>query len=159
MSDMTLNTATEADTQQVLSLIQDAFEEYRDVLNPPSGAHRETADSIRKKLLEGGGFIAYVGGQAAGCVLYEPEADALYLGRLAVLPGYRKQGVAHILVEAVENRTRELHLTKVTLSVRIQLPGNRAFFERMGYQFVQNHYHDGFSEPTFMTLEKALKPD
>ncbi len=156
MSAIILRTATETDTQQVLALILDAFEEYRGVLNPPSGAHRETSDTIRKKLSEGGGFIACIGDQAAGCVLYEPESDALYLGRLAVLPDYRKQGVAHALVEAVEKRARELNLPKVTLSVRIQLPRNRAFFESVGYQFMHENFHDGYSEPTFMTLEKAI---
>jgi predicted N-acetyltransferase YhbS len=156
MPAISLRTAAEAHAEQVLLLILDAFEEYRGVLNPPSGAHRETADTIRKKLSEGGGFIAYVGDQAAGCVLYEPEAEALYLGRLAVLPGYRKQGVAHILIEAVENRARELNLPKVTLGVRVQLTGNRAFFENLGYQVVAYDTHDGYSEPTFMTLEKAI---
>ena len=77
-------------------------------------------------------------------------------GRLAVLPTFRKQGVAHALVDAVENRARELHLPKVTLKVRIQLSGNRAFFERIGYQVVAYNAHDGYSEPTFMTLEKLL---
>lgn len=158
MPAITLHTAAEADTQQVLALILDAFEEYRAVLNPPSGAHRETAETIRKKIIEGGGFIAYVSDQAAGCVLYEPEADALYLGRLAVLPDYRKQGVARALIEAVEKRARELNLPKVTLGVRVQLPGNRAFFERLGFQIVAYDSHDGYSEPTFMTLEKATAP-
>ncbi|MEO8610764.1 MAG: GNAT family N-acetyltransferase [Chloroflexota bacterium] len=156
MPTITLHAAAEADTVQVLALILDAFEEYRGVLNPPSGAHRETADTIHKKLVEGGGFIAYVGEKASGCVLYEPEANGLYLGRLAVLPDYRKQGVAHALIEAVENRACELNLAKVTLGVRVQLSGNRAFFERLGYQVVAYDMHDGFSEPTFMTLEKAL---
>jgi predicted N-acetyltransferase YhbS len=156
MPAITLHTAAEADTQQILSLIRDAFEEYRAVLNPPSGAHRETFDTIHKKIIEGGGFIAYVGDQATGCVLYEREADALYLGRLAVLPDYRKQGIAHALVEAIEDRARELNLPKVTLGVRVQLPGNRAFFERLGFQIVAYDSHDGYSEPTFMTLEKKL---
>ena len=156
MQAVTLHAAAEADTQQVLALILDGFEEYRDVLNPPSGAHRETAETIRKKLIKGGGFIAYMGDQAVGCVLYEPEADALYLGRLAVLPDYRKQGVARVLVEVIENRARELNLPKVTLGVRMQLPGNRAFFEHLGYQVVVYDSHDGYSQPTFMTLEKAI---
>ncbi|MBZ0295773.1 MAG: GNAT family N-acetyltransferase [Anaerolineae bacterium] len=156
MPAITLCTATEADTEQILSLILNAFEEYRGVLNPPSGAHRETLDTIRTKIIEGGGFIAYVDDTAAGCVLYEPETDALYLGRLAVLPDFRKQGVAHALVEAVETRARELNLSKVTLGVRAQLPGNRAFFEHLGFQFVATGSHDGHSEPTFTKLEKPL---
>jgi predicted N-acetyltransferase YhbS len=161
MPNITLRAAAETDTEQVLSLVLNAFEEYRGVLNPPSGAHKETPDSIRKKIVEGGGFIAYIDDKAAGCVLYapyEPDEDALYLGRLAVLPDYRKQGVAHAMVEAIEKRAQELNLSKVTLAVRMQLPGNRAFFESLGFRVVATGSHDDYGEPTFMTLEKTLTP-
>jgi predicted N-acetyltransferase YhbS len=156
MATITIRSAVEGDVQQLLALIHAGFEEYRAVLKPPSSAHRETLETIRQKLVTGGGFIACVDGRAAGCVLYEPEPDALYLGRLAVLSDFRKQGVAHALVDAVENHAHELHLPKVTLKVRIQLSANRAFFERLGYQIVAYNAHEGYSEPTFMTLEKSL---
>ena len=140
----------------LLALVHAAFQEYRPLLNPPSGAHRETLDTIAKRLAEGGAYIAWMGETALGCVLIEPEEDALYLGRLAVLPEYRRLGVARLLVEAVENQARASGLNKVSLSVRVQLPRNRAFFERLGYQFVAYHHHDGHTEPTFLTLEKHL---
>lgn len=153
---ITLTSAAESDVPLLLTLVQAAFEEYRPLLDPPSGAHRETLDTIAKKLAEGGAFIAWKGETALGCVLIEPEEDALYLGRLAVLPQYRGLGVARLLIDAVENQARSAGLNKVTLSVRVQLLRNRAFFERLGYQFAAYHHHDGHSEPTFLTLEKSL---
>lgn len=158
MDQITLSAAVGADAPLLVSLVHAAFEEYRPLLNPPSGAHRETLDTICKKLAEGGAFIAWMGETAVGCVLFEPEADALYLGRLAVLPDYRQCGVARLLVEAVEKQARSLGLPSVTLSVRVQLPRNRAFFERLGYQFTAYNHHDGYTEPTFLTLEKHLSP-
>jgi ribosomal protein S18 acetylase RimI-like enzyme len=155
---ITLTSADEADVSLLLSLVHAAFEEYRPLLNPPSGAHRETLETIGKKLAEGGAFIAWNGETALGCVLIEYKEDALYLGRLAVLPQYRRLGVARLLIDAVENQARESSLYIVTLSVRVQLPRNRAFFERLGYQFVAYHNHDGHTEPTFLTLEKHLAP-
>ncbi len=157
MSDsITLTSAVESDVPLLLALVHAAFEEYRPLLDPPSGAHRETLDTIAKKRAEGGAFIAWKGETALGCVLIEPEEDALYLGRLAVLPEYRGLGVARLLIEAVENQARSAGLNKVTLSVRVQLPRNRAFFERLGYQFAAYNYHDGHAEPTFLTLEKHI---
>jgi ribosomal protein S18 acetylase RimI-like enzyme len=153
---ITLTSAVEADVPLLFALVHAAFEEYRPLLNPPSGAHRETLESIAKKLAAGGAYIAWNGETALGCVLIEYEEDALYLGRLAVLPEYRRLGVARLLIDAVENQARSSGLNKVTLSVRVQLPRNRAFFERLGYKFVAYNYHDGYTEPTFLTLEKHL---
>jgi len=158
MSPIPLREATHDDVALLLSLIHQSFEEYRTLLDPPSGAHRETLDTVRQKMVEGGAFIAWVGDEAVGCVIYEPRESALYLGRLAVLPMYRKQGIGRRLVEAVENRARDLQLPKITLGVRMQLPGNRAFFERLGYQVIAYHSHDGHTELTFMTLEKSVTP-
>lgn len=59
------------------------------------------------------------------------------------------------ITSAIENQARSSGLNKVTLSVRVQLPRNRTFFERLGYQFVAYHIHDGHTEPTFLTLEKT----
>jgi ribosomal protein S18 acetylase RimI-like enzyme len=156
MDQITLSSAVQTDVPLLLGLVHAAFEEYRPLLNPPSGAHRETVDTIAQKLAEGGAFIAWMGTTAVGCVLVEHEKDALYLGRLAVLPEYRRLGVARLLIGAVEKQARSFGLSKVTLSVRVQLPRNRTFFERLGYQFMAYHHHEGHTEPTFMTLEKHL---
>lgn len=156
MEPVTLRPAPAEDAPLLLSLIHRAFEEYRPLLNPPSGAHRETVETVRDKVTGGGAIIAWSGKEAAGCVLYAPQENAVYLGRLAVLPEYRKQGVGHLLVEAVEGQARILSLAKVTLGVRVQLPGNRAFFECLGYQVTGYYSHNGHAEPTYMTLEKAV---
>ena len=156
LDQITLTSAIESDVPLLLALVHAAFEEYRPLLNPPSGAHRETRATISKKLADGGAYIAWKGETALGCVLIEPKEDALYLGRLAVLPEYRRLGVARLLIEAVENQARVSGVNKVTLSVRVQLPRNRTFFEGLGYRFVTYLYHDGYTEPTFLTLEKHL---
>jgi predicted N-acetyltransferase YhbS len=156
MDSIVVRSVTQVDAPLILGIVQQSFEEYQGILDPPSGAHRETVDTVRGKIAEGGAFLALIGDEPAGCVVYEPEENALYLGRLAVLPAYRKHGVGRTLVKAVENRARELHQPKVTLGVRVQLPRNRAFFESLGYQVVHYNSHEGHSEPTFMTLEKPL---
>lgn len=142
------------DADLLTSLIRAGFAEYDGVLDPPSGAHTEDVDKIRAKLEKGGGLLAYIGQDCAGCVLFYPEDGFLYLGRLAVLSAYRKLGVGQALVEAVEAKAVELGLSGVQLAVRIALPRNRAWFESMGYQVVGYHTHAGYPSPTYMTLEK-----
>jgi len=45
----------------------------------------------------------------------------------------------------------------VQLGVRVALPRNRAYYERLGYGFVEARSHDGYSQPTYVFLEKALE--
>src|SRR5262247_3285245 len=100
MTSIVLRDVTQDDAPLILEMVQAAFDEYRTMLDPPSGAHQETVDTVSQKIAEGGAFLALLDDVPAGCVVYEPEEDALYLGRLAVLRSYRKLGVGRMLVEA-----------------------------------------------------------
>ncbi len=154
---LTLRDATLEDATLMTELILAAFEDHRGKITPPSGAHNETPDKVRAKLKTGGGIIAYISESAAGCVVYYPEnQDEMYLGRLAVLPAFRQHGVGQALVAAVENKAQMKGYARMTLAVRIALPRNRAFFERLGYTVTGYESHPGYNEPTFMHLMKPL---
>jgi len=58
-------------------LLSSAFAEYEGKLDPPSGAHDETPDSIARKLAEGGAFICDECDAPTGCVFYAPKNDPL----------------------------------------------------------------------------------
>lgn len=157
MNKYTLHDAGLEDAVLVTDLIKTAFEDQRGKITPPSGAHDETPAKVRVKLEQGGGILAMVGRQAAGCVLYYPDtAEQMYLGRLAVLQNFRQHGLGLALVTAVEAKARASGYTSMTLSVRTALPQNRAFFERMGYAVTTYDYHPGYTEPTFVHMVKAL---
>jgi predicted N-acetyltransferase YhbS len=151
-----LREATEDDVSALLSLMQTAFEEYRGRLDPPSGVHSETLESIREKLQLGHAVFASVGGEVVGCVFYKPEGLGLYLGRLSVLPKWRGRGIGRALTQYVEGRARELEVGYVQLGVRTSLRGLRQYYERQGYRFVRYESHEGYSEPTSAVLEKAM---
>ena len=144
-----------ADAPSLAALIRTAFAEQVQ-LNPPPGAVNDTAASVAERLALGGGFLAELNNKAVGCVCYEIHTQHLKFGRLAVLPAYRNHGIGRKLIVAVENLTRELGKTRVQCGVRVALPENRAWYERLGYQFVSAHSHASFSEPTWVVLEKLL---
>src|SRR4051812_14068957 len=102
----TLHDASLDDAALITSLIHQGFEEYRDTLYPPSGAHKETADTISAKMQKGGAILARCDEQWAGAVLYYPDEDTglMYLGRLAILPNFRRRGLARALSLAVEDK-------------------------------------------------------
>ena len=152
-----VRSAGPAEAAQLLDLMRRAFGEYRGVLKPESSVFVETAALIAGKLAEGGGFIAEGDGHPIGCVIAEPKGDRGYLGRLAVLPAARRRGVAQRLMQAGEAVLRERGLRIAEVNVRIALAGNIALFRALGYRETRRLAHPGWTEPTYLVMEKSLK--
>ena len=153
---ITLRPATAADVAILAALIRTAFAEQAG-LEPPSGAVSETTESLQQRLALGGAFVAELNGALVGCVCYETHPEHLKFGRLAVLPEYRSFGIGRRLIDAVENLARAEGKPRVQCGVRVALTENQAWYERLGYHFVSAHSHAGFSEPTWVTLEKDMQ--
>lgn len=142
---------------EALACIHAAFGEYRDILVPPSAALNETVASLGRRLADGAVFLAEAGdGEVLGAVCAEIGGDAVYLDRLAVLPVARRRGVAAALVAAVEAFAAERGAARVTLGVRLALPGNIRLFERLGYAETGRKAHPGFAAPTSAALAKPV---
>ena len=144
------------DVPQVVEVIRTAFEEYRGFLDPPSSAHGKTAEIVRRELADGGGFVACETQALVGCVFYHIVPDHLYLDRLAVLPSHRRQGIARVLIQAVEQRAGRYGFHEVRLSVRLALEANQAYYERLGYTLLSYGTPAGYMMPTSVTLCKRL---
>jgi predicted N-acetyltransferase YhbS len=148
--------AARADDAALLhALLASAFREYEGRLDPPSGAHAETIDSIAGKLAEGGALICCNGAVPVGCIFYAPRADHLYVGRLAVLPSHRQRGIGDLL-RAAEAQAAPLGLPAVRLGVRLALETLRAYYAARGYRPIALHAHAGYAAPTFVEMEKRL---
>ncbi len=155
-SELELREATADDLPTIVGITRAAFEEYRGVLDPPSGAHRETVENVRDKLAAGTSVLALLEGQAVGAVYYSAAPEYVYLGRLAVLPDYRGRGVGAALVAYVEQAARDLGRARVRLGVRVALPRLRARYQRLGYRVYEERYHEGYAAPTYLMMEKVL---
>lgn len=153
---ITFREATAEDAPALLQLMQTAFEEYEGVLDPPSGVHKETIETVRRRLSGGGAVLATVADRPAGFAFYEPKEGVLYFGRLSVLPGLRQNGIGRALLEYVERRARESGAAGVKLGVRTQLPHLIARYERSGYRISEYMTHSGYSQPTFVFMEKRF---
>jgi predicted N-acetyltransferase YhbS len=156
MTTILLRQANNADVPRIVEVIRAGFEEYRGRLDPPSGAHDETIETIQRKMQNASAVVALADEKIVGCVLVEIENDHIYLGRLAVLPEFRKQGIARKLMAWAETRAHALGFTRVQLGVRLALPENLAYFQKLGYRISKYEHHSGFAEPTFATLEKEV---
>lgn len=153
---ITLRAATVQDAATLVNVMQRAFQEYADALNPPSGVHKETVESVREKINTGQWVLAERAGEAVGCVWYEMRGDHVYLGRLSVPPEFRGNGIAGTLMDYVEAQARAHHILRVELSVRIVLEKMRVMYERRGYQLLRYETHAGYLEPTYVVMQKTL---
>jgi ribosomal protein S18 acetylase RimI-like enzyme len=155
MPDFLLREATHADVSALVHVLRTAFAEQA-TLAPPSGALSETAESVRALMRTARVALAESNGEIVACQFFAPKGDHLYLFRLAVLPAYRRDGIGGALIAYAEEQARAMGLPRTQFSVRLALPRQRAYYERMGYRFVAYGTHAGFSEPTFATLAKDL---
>ena len=161
---MTARRLTPHDAAAVLAVIHQAFGAQEVQTIPPSGALRETADSIRTLLEQGGGHaieapgslaIQAPGGLAATSLWREAEGG-LYLGRLAVLPAHRNRGLARALVLAAEAEARRRNLPRIHVGVRLALPGNRRLFESLGFTEFRRPFNATYNAVVSANLEKHL---
>lgn len=114
---------------EVLALVHEAFAG----LEPPSGVMSETVADIEQRFKAGPVLIAEAGAELVGSVFCAVNGDALYLTRLATLPAWRRRGIAQALMAAAEAQVRATGVKRLALRVRISLPQNRQYFERLGF--------------------------
>ena len=156
MNPWTIREATDDDAPALAHVIQAAFDEFRGRLDPPSGAHGESSDSIRRKLTTAKAAVAERDETLLGCVFFEPEPGRIYVSRLSVLPAERRRGVGHALMDFAENWARGQGLERAYLGVRIVLQGQQAYYARRGYRVVGEAAHPGYASATYLLMEKDL---
>jgi ribosomal protein S18 acetylase RimI-like enzyme len=129
------------DAEAVHEIVRAAFEEYRGVLPVSVSALDESVEDVRKTISGGQVLLALEGAHAVGTARYEVRPDLLYVGRLAVLPSYRRRGIGTALMAYVEGLAPSLERTRIQLATRQSIPSNIAFYERLGYRVVERVPH------------------
>ncbi|HEY3594018.1 MAG TPA: GNAT family N-acetyltransferase [Polyangiaceae bacterium] len=116
-----------------------SFEEYRTLLVVPSSAHTETIDDVRSSMEKGGAVIASFSSDEspAGCARFRVDPDALYVGRVAVLPAHRRRGVASAMMRFLEGHAGERKRDTIRIIARESLPGNVELYRGLGYEIVK----------------------
>ena len=97
-----------------------------------------------------------VGDPVEACVVASPRHNALYLGKTAVHPSMRGQGMARALVQACEGIAVDLGLGWLELQVRVELVENQNAFAKMGFVKTTENCHPGYDHVTEITMQKNL---
>jgi len=125
-------------------------------IDPPSSALKESEADFAARLSDETCFIVEADDKLIASMFCAVKDDALYIGRLAVDPAFRRRGIANALMEAAKAEARRLDLKRLTLGARILLPGNVALFRRHGFVVVRETCHAGFRQPTSYDMELTL---
>jgi len=156
MRDVRVRLGRAGDAPATAALIRRAFTAYAPPIVPPSSAVTETEATLAEPLARGQVAVAECGGSFAGCIVWTPSGEEIYFGRLAVDPVYQRRGIGRALMRFAEAGARAAGARRLSLNVRIALPGNRRLFAACGFREVSRHAHPGFAEPTYILMEKAL---
>jgi GNAT superfamily N-acetyltransferase len=98
-------------------------------------------DLVRRDLEKDGGAVASLAGRAVGALRLVSEPGSLEVRRVAVDPAFQRRGVGAALMSWAREEAGRHGYRELTVRVRLQLPGNRAFYERLGYRVVAEHPH------------------
>ena len=142
-----------SDWDGLLALILRSFAYMDGVIDPPSSAHRLTAAALARRAQE---EHLHLIAPLRACAFLAPQADALYIGKLAVDPGQQGNGLGRALIAEAAGLARALGLPRLRLETRIELTGNHAAFAHMGFVRVAEKAHPGFDRITSITMEKPL---
>ena len=158
---MTIREATVEDMAILLRLVAAAFEEYVGVLDPPSGAHNETIETVGRKLASGAVALALVeGGTGRVCVLRYPMiAISSISGACLSCPGSATR-------ESVTRSSTTSSAARKTAARPASASGCDCNFRT--FSLDTNAWdiaspgtstHDGYANPTFVIMEKTFTRD
>jgi len=125
-------------------------------IDPPSSVLKETAADFAARLTSETCFVIERDGRIIASVFCIPQGDALYIGRLAVMPEWRRKGIASALIEAAKAEACRVGAMSITLKARISLASNVALFRRHGFAIVAEETHAGYPAPTSYAMELPL---
>ena len=100
-----------------------------------------------------------VGGELAGYAVYGYEGDAFHLMNVAVLPAFRRRGLARMVMDEFLAEAERLKAPDAWLEVAVPNEGARALYDSYGFETVRvrrKYYQPGDVDALVMRL--MLRP-
>ena len=127
--------AARADELQVLQSIEDDAGRLYGSVGMPDDLPGLPAELLREGLAQGLLWVVAPRGRAAvGFALCWIRGDAMHLRELDVHPAHGRRGLGARLLDHVAAQARERGCRRVTLTTFSEVPWNRPYYERHGFE-------------------------
>jgi len=148
--------AEAADSLIAVRLVDAMVTEMDQLYGQPPGAGVGSGASPSDFTPPTGAFLViYAGGKpVAGGGIKRDDDGVAEIKRMYVVPAARRQGLGRRLLEALEDRARELGYARIRLDTGARQPHAQAMYERAGYHPIDNY--NGNSMASFWG-EKILR--
>lgn len=105
-----------------------------DAQNCPTHPSNCDTDWVRSDFQKGKIYYMAMSAQAMGCVNFEyKDSGCGYLGRLAVLPSFRRRGVGRSLIATVEKRARSFGVRTLEIAIIAGYESLRKWYLGLGF--------------------------
>ena len=159
--------APDEDMGPVHALLTMAFAYMEGRIDPPSSLGRMGVEALRQAAADAELWVIEGEAGPLACMILTPQADTLYLGKLAVAHAARGRGLARALIALSLDRARALialsldraralGLATVSLQTRVELLENHATFAALGFEMTGTTAHPGYDRPTSVSFRRAV---
>lgn len=145
--------ATPADEPAVRACAEAAYVQYVEAIGrDPAPMVADFAAQIRDGLVHVSVAEADAegaAGQVQGYAVFYPQAGAMHLENVAVLPALSGRGIGRMLVAHCEAAARRARMPAVELYTNAKMTANLAIYPHLGYRITGRHHEDGFDRVFF----------
>ena len=134
---------------------------FRDIVNIENDCFdKPWSEKLLKSQLESKNavtFLCFADGEAAGFITLTKALDELQIDILAVLPKFRRMGIADRLFKAVYEFSENNGINSLTLEVRSSNIPAISLYKKHGFRQVglRKKYYGGIEDAVLMTLERG----
>lgn len=127
------------DAAAISQVISEAFGRLREYYTPEAfEVVASPPDEIVSRFDEGPQWVAEIDGEIVGTVSVTVENGDLYVRSMAVAPQAQGRGVAHKLVDAIDEYAAGTEHKRIFLYTTYFTPGAKELYEKHGYAWVRD---------------------
>lgn len=117
-----------------------------------------SAELVRARFEEGPMWVAEIDGRIVGTVSVIFEPEGVYIRSMAVRPDAQGRGVAHGLMEAVDEFWKTTGRDRIFLYTTYFTTGARQLYEKHGFRWVRDTTADEWYGTPGLEMEKFIEP-
>lgn len=150
--------ATENDSPGIADVVRRAFGVYREHYTPEAmEVVTPGPDEFTRRLDLGPQWVVELDGEVVGTVSVTVEEGDLYVKTMAVDPSFQGRGIAHLLMNAIDDYAATTTHDRIFLYTTYFSVGAKQLYEKHGYTWVRDTPPEEWYGVPGLEMEKEIK--